>query len=64
MTKGLADAMEEVRREGDKLGAWVDKQEMDRRLGGQFVTLSTGVSYGGGQKVRVWLFFMLGIVIN
>lgn len=56
VTKGLADAMDEVRREGDamgKKGAWTKKQREDRRLGGQFITLTTGVSYGGGQRVRI-----------
>lgn len=41
--------LEEIREEGDACGAWSKKQLDARR--GDFVSITTGVSYGGGQDV-------------
>lgn len=41
--------LEQIRQEGDASGAWSQKQHDARR--GDFISLTTGVSYGGGQQV-------------
>lgn len=49
-----AQQLEEIRVEGDAANAWSAKQRDARR--GDFVSITTGVSYGGGQLVRIFLF--------
>lgn len=44
-----ATLLEQTRIEGDSMDAWTDKQYDARR--GDFLAMTTGVSYGGGQQV-------------
>lgn len=48
-----AEELEEIRVEGDAANAWSKKQRDARR--GDFVSITTGVSYGGGQLVRIFV---------
>lgn len=52
----LADRVEESR---EALGSKLKKKDRDHRRG-QYATLSTGVSYGGGQTVGVALIALSG----
>lgn len=46
-----ASVFDEIRVEGDSCDAWSTKQRDARR--GDFISITTGVSYGGGQLVRL-----------
>lgn len=48
---------DEIRVKGDSSNGWSTKQQDARR--GDFVSLTTGVSYGGGQQVRSLFSFAL-----
>lgn len=50
-----AQMLDDIRLEGDAMGAWSAKQLNARR--GDFVSITSGVSYGGGQQVRSGLCF-------
>lgn len=46
--------LEETRLQGDAADAWTEKQRDARR--GDFVAMTTGTSYGGGQEVSLFRF--------
>lgn len=59
-----SDLFEQTRLEGDACDAWSEKQWDARR--GDFISITTGVSYGGGQEVCTisFLFFLFELMFT